>query len=212
MSLPSFTTPTCLLSRRSYTVTHTPTKHPTKANAVLSYRQKIDPEAKDVVWHNNSRERCGTYQFNTKEKDQLFCPKCGASLGIDFRETQKPHRYGISVRSSGLSYFHPSSHFPFSFPSALSLRLLSFLAHRHTDTQTQTQTQTHGYNLLSHSVLFTHLVTVCTHISNACIQARTINNIDLNKLVYKKLDGTNLVEPAEDLSGQYWDEENQEMK
>jgi hypothetical protein len=56
-----------------------------------------DPEAKDVVWHNNSRERCANYRFNTKQKDQMFCPKCGASLGIDFRETMTPRRYGISV-------------------------------------------------------------------------------------------------------------------
>ena len=39
------------------------------------------------------------YQFNTKQKDQLFCPKCGASLGIDFRDVLKPEwdGYGISV-------------------------------------------------------------------------------------------------------------------
>ena len=36
-------------------------------------------------------------QFNTKTKDQLFCPKCGASIGIDFRENHNPKRYGISV-------------------------------------------------------------------------------------------------------------------
>ncbi|KAI8634233.1 glutathione-dependent formaldehyde-activating enzyme [Xylariaceae sp. FL1651] len=59
----------------------------------------IYPEAKDVVWHNNSRERCANYRFNTKKKDQMFCPKCGASLGIDFREILQPHRYGISART-----------------------------------------------------------------------------------------------------------------
>lgn len=35
-------------------------------------------------------------QFNTKTKDQLFCGKCGASIGIDFRE-RNPLGYGISV-------------------------------------------------------------------------------------------------------------------
>ena len=35
-------------------------------------------------------------QFNTKLKDQLFCPKCGVSIGIDFRDVNE--HYGISVR------------------------------------------------------------------------------------------------------------------
>jgi hypothetical protein len=37
--------------------------------------------------------------FNTKTRDHMFCPKCGASLGIDFEKTrpEKPF-YGISVR------------------------------------------------------------------------------------------------------------------
>ncbi|KAI1179752.1 hypothetical protein F4777DRAFT_398003 [Nemania sp. FL0916] len=96
------------------------------------------PEAKDVIWENGGRERCSNYRFNTKQKDQMFCPKCGASLGIDFREVFTPHRYGISVR--------------------------------------------------------------------------TIYGIDLDKLVYKKGDGLQNLKPAGDLSGQYWDEERQEMK
>lgn len=29
----------------------------------------------------------------------MFCPKCGASIGIDFRQVLDPHRYGISVSS-----------------------------------------------------------------------------------------------------------------
>lgn len=42
------------------------------------------------------------YRFNTKQKDQMFCGKCGASLGIDFRETPDFNGYGISVsRSEG---------------------------------------------------------------------------------------------------------------
>ncbi|KAI1127558.1 glutathione-dependent formaldehyde-activating enzyme [Nemania abortiva] len=59
----------------------------------------VYPEAKDVTWHNNGRERCSNYQFNSKKKDQMFCPKCGASLGIDFREVLTPPRFGISVRT-----------------------------------------------------------------------------------------------------------------
>ncbi|KAI1198538.1 Mss4-like protein [Nemania serpens] len=59
----------------------------------------VYPEAKDITWHNDGRARCATYRFNTKRKDHLFCPKCGASLGIDNRETLTPPRYGISVRA-----------------------------------------------------------------------------------------------------------------
>lgn len=58
---------------------------------------RLDPKASDIVWHNNSRERCASYRFNTKQKDQMFCPKCGASLGIDFLDVFKEHVYGISV-------------------------------------------------------------------------------------------------------------------
>ncbi|KAI0536292.1 glutathione-dependent formaldehyde-activating enzyme [Xylaria digitata] len=98
----------------------------------------VYPDAKDVVWHNNGRERCTNYQFNTKTRDHMSCPKCGASLGIDFREVFKPHRFGFSVR--------------------------------------------------------------------------TIYGIELDKLVYKEGDGLTRLKPAGDLSGQYWDEEKQEMK
>jgi hypothetical protein len=60
-----------------------------------------DPHRQDVKWHGDSRSRCAVYRFNTKQKDQLFCPKCGTSLGIDFRESMKPRfdGYGISVSS-----------------------------------------------------------------------------------------------------------------
>lgn len=57
----------------------------------------IDPKATDVVWHNNGRERCSNYVFNSKKKDQMFCPKCGSSLGIDFHDFFKDHVYGFSV-------------------------------------------------------------------------------------------------------------------
>ncbi|KAL2193695.1 hypothetical protein P885DRAFT_63688 [Corynascus similis CBS 632.67] len=60
----------------------------------------VYPEASSVTWHNDSRARCSNYRFNTKNKDQMFCKHCGASIGIDFREVYKPkHIYGISVRT-----------------------------------------------------------------------------------------------------------------
>lgn len=64
----------------------------------------LDPEASAVTWHNDSRARCSNYRFNTKDKDQMFCKHCGASIGIDFREVHAPeHIYGISVSSFWLS-------------------------------------------------------------------------------------------------------------
>ncbi|KAK7948168.1 Mss4-like protein [Apiospora aurea] len=59
----------------------------------------IYPDAANVQWHNDGRSRCAAYQFNTKAKDQLFCPKCGASLAIDFRDVLKPHTYAVSART-----------------------------------------------------------------------------------------------------------------
>ncbi|KAJ4423400.1 hypothetical protein N0V82_001873 [Gnomoniopsis sp. IMI 355080] len=56
----------------------------------------------DVTWHGDSWTRMSRYQFNTKQKDQLFCGKCGASIGIDFRDVHpsgKPRMFGISARS-----------------------------------------------------------------------------------------------------------------
>lgn len=54
----------------------------------------------DVAWHGDSWNRLSRYQFNTKQKDQLFCGHCGASIGIDFRDSQapRPSMFGISVR------------------------------------------------------------------------------------------------------------------
>jgi len=57
-----------------------------------------DPDAADVTWHGASRARCGVYRFNTKRKQQLFCPRCGVSLGIDFTGVPGRTDYGISVR------------------------------------------------------------------------------------------------------------------
>ncbi|ETS77347.1 hypothetical protein PFICI_11221 [Pestalotiopsis fici W106-1] len=98
----------------------------------------VYPPATAVTWSPGHRERCAEYEFNTKSKDQLFCPKCGASLGIDFRAGREPHTYGIS--------------------------------------------------------------------------ARTIYGINLDDLTLKKLDGIKKISPAGDLSGNWWDEEKQEMK
>lgn len=58
----------------------------------------------DVTWHGDSWKRLSRYQFNTKAKDQLFCGKCGASIGIDFRDLHppgKPSMFGISVSRIG---------------------------------------------------------------------------------------------------------------
>ncbi|KAG9256667.1 uncharacterized protein F5Z01DRAFT_634242 [Emericellopsis atlantica] len=63
----------------------------------------VYPEENEVEWHDDSRAKCVNYQFNTKKKDQMFCPKCGVSIGIDFRrlkaEDPKRKAYGISVRT-----------------------------------------------------------------------------------------------------------------
>ncbi|KAM0082526.1 hypothetical protein ACKRZS_005320 [Fusarium odoratissimum] len=57
------------------------------------------PAYEKVTWHNDSDKRVSRYQFNTKTRDHMFCPKCGASIGIDFaRVWPEAPRYGISVR------------------------------------------------------------------------------------------------------------------
>ncbi|KAL1855771.1 hypothetical protein Daus18300_010946 [Diaporthe australafricana] len=71
--------------------------------AVASERKPshtYDPNREDVKFHGDGESRVQRYRFNTKEKDQMFCGKCGASLGIDFRDFFKPKMvYGISVRT-----------------------------------------------------------------------------------------------------------------
>ncbi|KXJ96594.1 Mss4-like protein [Microdochium bolleyi] len=61
------------------------------------------PEDKDLTWLNGSFERMSRYRFNTKNKDQLFCPKCGTSLAIDFRDCLRERLgkrfYGLSART-----------------------------------------------------------------------------------------------------------------
>ncbi|KAJ9141921.1 hypothetical protein NKR23_g7639 [Pleurostoma richardsiae] len=101
----------------------------------------VYPAREEVEWHGDSLARCARYQFNTKEKDHLFCPKCGASLMIDFREfyanDEKPwFGYGVSVR--------------------------------------------------------------------------TFNGIDLDTLTYKKFKGSEKVKPAGDLSGMWYNEDEEE--
>ncbi|ROW06465.1 hypothetical protein VMCG_04387 [Cytospora schulzeri] len=61
----------------------------------------VYPNRDKVQWHGDAESRVSRYRFNTKEKDQMFCPKCGASLGIDFRDSFKPKfdGFGISVRT-----------------------------------------------------------------------------------------------------------------
>ncbi|KAI1045256.1 hypothetical protein LB505_005044 [Fusarium chuoi] len=58
----------------------------------------VYPAYEKVTWHNDSDKRVSRYQFNTKARDHMFCPKCGASIGIDFaRVWPEAPRYGISV-------------------------------------------------------------------------------------------------------------------
>ena len=45
----------------------------------------------------------------------MFCPKCGTSIGIDFLDFAKPHRYGISVSKKNTL---PTSPRPFFFPES----------------------------------------------------------------------------------------------
>lgn len=58
-----------------------------------------DPSRDNVKFHGDGESQVMRYRFNTKEKDQMFCGKCGASLGIDFRDFYMPKwtGYGISV-------------------------------------------------------------------------------------------------------------------
>ncbi|KAH8202116.1 hypothetical protein TruAng_003694 [Truncatella angustata] len=79
---------------QNYKITECNCSACTRLGYLLTY-----PKATEVTWHNDGRARCSNYRFNTKQKDQMFCPKCGASLGIDFREFHKQHTYGISART-----------------------------------------------------------------------------------------------------------------
>lgn len=68
-----------------------------------------DPGRDKVRWHGDSEFRVARYRFNTKQKDQMFCPRCGASLGIDFRDVYKPDfdGFGISVGGFFFAAFLP---------------------------------------------------------------------------------------------------------
>lgn len=61
----------------------------------------VYPSRDNVKFHGDGEAQVMRYRFNTKEKDQMFCGKCGASLGIDFRDFYMPKwtGYGISVRT-----------------------------------------------------------------------------------------------------------------
>ncbi|CAK7223580.1 hypothetical protein SCUCBS95973_005227 [Sporothrix curviconia] len=63
----------------------------------------VYPTRDKVVFHNKGggQARCGTYQFNLKVQDHLFCKNCGSSVMIDFLDRFKPafDGYGINVRS-----------------------------------------------------------------------------------------------------------------
>ncbi|POS71327.1 hypothetical protein DHEL01_v210277 [Diaporthe helianthi] len=59
----------------------------------------VYPTREDVKWHGDGESQVLRYRFNTKQKDQMFCGKCGASLGIDFREASDFNGYGISART-----------------------------------------------------------------------------------------------------------------
>ncbi|RBR07307.1 uncharacterized protein FIESC28_10713 [Fusarium coffeatum] len=59
----------------------------------------VYPKYEKVEWHNDSDKRVSRYLFSTKTRDHMFCPKCGASIGIDFGKTRPDDPlYGISVR------------------------------------------------------------------------------------------------------------------
>ncbi|KAG5769113.1 hypothetical protein H9Q69_012528 [Fusarium xylarioides] len=49
----------------------------------------VYPAYEKVAWHNNSDKRVSRYQFNTKARDHMFCPRCGASIGIDFARVRQ---------------------------------------------------------------------------------------------------------------------------
>lgn len=70
---------------------------------MLKLTYTSDPKYEKVEWHNDSDKRVSRYLFSTKTRDHMFCPKCGASIGIDFGKTRpNDPLYGISVRISDL--------------------------------------------------------------------------------------------------------------
>ncbi|KAM5348641.1 hypothetical protein ACJ41O_008465 [Fusarium nematophilum] len=75
-----------------HTVTHCNCSICRRGGYLLVY-----PDYEKVTWHHGSDTRVGRYQFNTRTRDHMFCPKCGASIGIDFWNAD-PKCYGISVR------------------------------------------------------------------------------------------------------------------
>lgn len=89
----------CSMCRKSgYLLVCTPPLLPHHCKISGKLIDGTDPERKDVKWHGESQSRCAVYRFNTKLKDQLFCPKCGTSLAIDFKNWgRKFDGFGVSV-------------------------------------------------------------------------------------------------------------------
>ncbi|OAA67186.1 Mss4-like protein [Niveomyces insectorum RCEF 264] len=60
----------------------------------------VYPERANMRWRNpGGQSRCATYRFNTGLQEHLFCPRCGASVGIDFLQRFGPDldRYGVNA-------------------------------------------------------------------------------------------------------------------
>lgn len=60
----------------------------------------IYPKRVDVGFAENSNEKLQSYYFGNKKKGHCFCPQCGSSVLIDFKDSdnlaQRPH-LGLNV-------------------------------------------------------------------------------------------------------------------
>ena len=58
----------------------------------------VYPLRSAVVFHNDSWSKVARYQFNTKTRDHVFCPRCGTSILIDFWGWPKRENFlGVNV-------------------------------------------------------------------------------------------------------------------